>query len=346
MTERYKVLGAMLALGDFTVPELVQYSGVNQQTVRTVLVRERRSLKALGAEKGGGRGGRFKRFQVRPEQIEEIRQELNELYRSLAPIRPALAVGVEQSQDRDSVPVAILAAEDTLLRRFPEAQEIAERKRLLKLAEKVWLRYSLQIKEEGSDITRLHLESLDGLQKLCSAELAASYEPFFSRLAFDRAKESLRGVAAQFKHAGHAEHATELLDRALASDVTSPPAEVVRAKAQEMIAALKHPEVYVREVSVQAAAAAASAGDTLNQLASNLISRLRSDTDPIVRRTAAEVLGELKHWDAVVMQALATAAEEDEPSVQSAARKSLAILEAQSAERSVEQASDQAFETA
>src|SRR5438132_1204006 len=209
MIERYKVLGAMLALGDFTVPELAQYSGVRPQTVRTVVTRERRNLKPLGKEARAGRGGRFKRFQVQLAQVEDIRQELNELYRALPRERPVAVP--QQSLESEPVPLAILAAEDMLIRRFPEAGEREERKRLLNLAGSVWVRYGSGLPEEElPGTTRLHLESLDGLRKLCSAELATTYEPFFARVAFDRAKESLRLVAAAFKQAGQAEHAAEL----------------------------------------------------------------------------------------------------------------------------------------
>ena len=239
MIERYKVLGAMLALGDFTVPELAQYSGVRPQTVRTVVTRERRNLKPLGKEARAGRGGRFKRFQVQLAQVEVP----------------------QQSPESEPVPLAILAAEDMLIRRFPEAGEREERKRLLNLAGSVWVRYGSGLPEEElPGTTRLHLESLDGLRKLCSAELATTYEPFFARVAFDRAKESLRLVAAAFKQAGQAEHAAELLDRALASTVSSPPAEIVRQKTEDMPNALEHSEVFVREVAVQAVAAAAGFG--------------------------------------------------------------------------------------
>ena len=186
MIERYKVLGAMLALGDFTVPELAQYSGVRPQTVRTVVTRERRNLKPLGKEARAGRGGRFKRFQVQLAQVEDIRQELNELYRALPRERPVAVP--QQSLESEPVPLAILAAEDMLIRRFPEAGEREERKRLLNLAGSVWVRYGSGLPEEElPGTTRLHLESLDGLRKLCSAELATTYEPFFARVAFDRA---------------------------------------------------------------------------------------------------------------------------------------------------------------
>jgi hypothetical protein len=335
MSERYKVLGAMLALGDFTVPELTQYSGVSPQTVRTVVSRERRNLKPLGIEAATGRGGRFKRFQVQPAQAEGIRQELNELYRALPRESPVPG----QQTESQPVPLAILAAEDVLIRRFPQAGALEERKRLLNLAESVWQRYCSALPEENLPSTaRLYLDSLDGLRKLCSAELATTYEPFFSGLAFDRAKESMRVVAAAFKRAGQAEHAAELLDRALASSAGSPSAEIIRSKTMEMSESLEHPEVYVREAAVQAAATAASASNASWKLASDIVTRLQQDGDPVVRRTAAEVLGELIHHDAAVEQALTKAAREDEPAVRLAARKSLAVLEAHSSREAANQA--------
>jgi HEAT repeat protein len=106
----------------------------------------------------------------------------------------------------------------------------------------------------------------------------------------------------------------------------------------EMSESLEHPEVYVREAAVQAAATAASASNAPRKLASDIVTRLQQDSDPLVRRIAAEVLGELKHHDAAVEQALTKAAREDEPAVRLAARKSLAVLEAHSSREPANQA--------
>jgi HEAT repeat protein len=97
---------------------------------------------------------------------------------------------------------------------------------------------------------------------------------------------------------------------------------------------------------VQAAAAAAGTGYAFPQLELDIVSRLQDDSEPVVRRAAAEVLGELRHHSPSVEQALTKAAESDEPSVRSAARKSLAALEASSITRDADAISLQAFETA
>ena len=75
--------------------------------------------------------------------------------------------------------------------------------------------------------------------------------------------------------------------------------------------------------------------------------RLQQDTDPAVRRAAAEVLGEFtKDRDPAVERALTKAAQEDELSVRLAARKSLAALEAYPSAEADKAVSNQAFETA
>ena len=57
MLERYRVLGAMLALGEFTVSELVAMSDVQGPTVRTILRRESHYIEEVGTVPTGRRGG-------------------------------------------------------------------------------------------------------------------------------------------------------------------------------------------------------------------------------------------------------------------------------------------------
>ena len=54
--ERIKVLTAALALREFTVDELVSFSGVNRNTVRSVLERSPGIVEQLGAAAPDGPG--------------------------------------------------------------------------------------------------------------------------------------------------------------------------------------------------------------------------------------------------------------------------------------------------
>src|SRR5215471_15781702 len=111
MLERYKTLGAMLALGEFSVPELATLAGVGEPTVRTALQREAVYVERIGTEPTGRRGGQRGRWRLRPEKREVLRSQLREFEQ--------LGVGpwLEEYKEREGpVPAGILAAENALLR--------------------------------------------------------------------------------------------------------------------------------------------------------------------------------------------------------------------------------------
>jgi hypothetical protein len=119
MKERYKVLAAITALREFTVEDIANRTGVKQNTVSTILARDRGLLEKIADEKTGRRGGKRKRYRIKPESAESLNSELAELYTDL-PAPP--------------VPLGLLAAEDTLLVRYPNGKNPQEKQRLLKLA--------------------------------------------------------------------------------------------------------------------------------------------------------------------------------------------------------------------
>src|ERR1700761_8856954 len=79
MRERDKTLGAMLALGDFSVAEVADLAGVGESTVRTVLRRQGDKVERVGPQRTGRRGGQRVRWRVRPAGRESIRADLREL---------------------------------------------------------------------------------------------------------------------------------------------------------------------------------------------------------------------------------------------------------------------------
>lgn len=128
MHERYRTLGAMLAVGDFSVAEIAALARVEKSTVRTVLRREDDYVERAGKQRTGRRGGQPVRWRLRPGARESIRAILKDL--------EDLGAGswLADSSAPDSPKAAVLAAEDVLLRRAPAAHDPAERTELIKLA--------------------------------------------------------------------------------------------------------------------------------------------------------------------------------------------------------------------
>ena len=79
MRERYRTLGAMLALGDFSVAEIAALAEVGESTVRTVLRREKDYVERMGPLPTGRPGGQPFRWRLRPGARESIRAVLQEL---------------------------------------------------------------------------------------------------------------------------------------------------------------------------------------------------------------------------------------------------------------------------
>lgn len=126
--ERYRTLGAMLALGDFNVTEIAALARVGESTVRTVLRREDDYVERVGPQRTGRRGGQPVRWRLRPGARESIRAILREL--------EDLGAGswLDDPFAPDSPKAAVLAAEDVLLRLAPNASDSDERAELIKLA--------------------------------------------------------------------------------------------------------------------------------------------------------------------------------------------------------------------
>lgn len=134
MSERYKVLGAMTALDEFTVEDIVTKTGVKPNTVQTLIARHKHILKEIGNEGTGRRGGQPKKYRIRPEAVDSLYSELEALYQNL-PVRNFLESSLEAAEDQPQIPSGFLAAQETLLLRYPKARDLKEKQRILDLAE-------------------------------------------------------------------------------------------------------------------------------------------------------------------------------------------------------------------
>ena len=140
MLERYRVLGAVATLGEFTVDDIANLSGVGPTTIRTVLRRDARFVEKIGVSETGKKGGRFLRYKVRENQFSRLVGELRGLER-------ALRFDVDAPKDQQE---RLLAAEDLLVRVLPQANDEAERAALLERAKIAWLDAFRKAGLEGS----------------------------------------------------------------------------------------------------------------------------------------------------------------------------------------------------
>jgi predicted ATPase/DNA-binding CsgD family transcriptional regulator len=120
----------MLALGEFSVSELVHLSGVAAPTVRTILRRETELIERAGSESTGRRGGQPYRWRLRPEASARLRSELEKL--ELLGVGPWLG---DPPSEAEMIPAGIVAAEHVLLRRIPETSVFSKRAELIELAQ-------------------------------------------------------------------------------------------------------------------------------------------------------------------------------------------------------------------
>src|SRR5262245_18999028 len=125
----YKVLSAMLALGQFTMEELARYARVGLATARTVRAHSGQYLEEVTRAPTGRRGGQLRVFRVRPDQRAALRAAVDERFSSLG----GAAAKVAHARSRAHL-LGLLADQDLLLVRFPRTTDEEERRELFKLA--------------------------------------------------------------------------------------------------------------------------------------------------------------------------------------------------------------------
>lgn len=127
MLNRYRVLNAILTLREFTVTDLAHYSGVKDNTVRTVLGRDARFVERDGIRAQGRRGGQPIQYRLCADAEHDLIGILRELEGVGANLPPLV------TDQEDPVMLSLVSAEDILLRQLPQAPT-ADRAELVDLA--------------------------------------------------------------------------------------------------------------------------------------------------------------------------------------------------------------------
>jgi hypothetical protein len=218
MIERYRVLAAMLKQREeFTISSIAEFSGVKESTVRTVLGRDGSYWEEVEVDEPAKRGGQCKHYRVKADQAERLRALVSDVFRSLgAPDTSS------EAQPVTNTPLGILAAEDRLLRVFPQTQDPERKRQILKLAE-----ISLEGGRSEADLIlqnsadarareriEAHAESAENLVSLCRHELDLSREPGVRDSAYAGA---LMRLSDRFRELGEIPHAWSLQRRLLYS---------------------------------------------------------------------------------------------------------------------------------
>lgn len=197
MTKRYRILGAMLALGEFTVRDVARQTQIHENTVRTVLNRDCSDcIQRVDMEPTGRRGGQPVRYRLSEEAREKLQGMLTNLFAELG--RAGQAVTDPAAVAEEMAPF-LRDAEAQILSDFPRCGSREERTRLLALA-----RVTSQGKREDLEALRTggappyllgwlrtHVETLEGLVALGEAELREGDEAA-------REIERLRGRLKRF----------------------------------------------------------------------------------------------------------------------------------------------------
>lgn len=122
--ETYKIYAAMLALAEFTVADLIQYTAAKKSTIYSVISRSSQYLEELGSEESGRPGGQYERYRVRADQVEALSAKLKGITQ-IADILPERKI---------DVPADLKVAEDALINLYPVARSRAERQELIEIA--------------------------------------------------------------------------------------------------------------------------------------------------------------------------------------------------------------------
>lgn len=127
MSNQYKFLGTVLALGEFSVADLAALSGLQEKDVRYALRKNRRYVEKVGKQSTGLPGGQPALWRIRPEARESLLEQLRKMER-------AGATPWFGKKQQDVIRAELIAADDVLLRAIPATTDSEEQVDLIKLA--------------------------------------------------------------------------------------------------------------------------------------------------------------------------------------------------------------------
>jgi|SRR5581483_10132328 len=206
----------MLALGEFDAKDLARLSEVKLTTVRTILNREQsRLLEVIGSEKVARRGGRSLRYRIREEMIPVLREEYSDLFKQLSVSEQS---GSEHPSERSPVPLAVLAAENSLCVSFVEATDFDEKTHLLKMAEIACFDPDSNAASAGPRV-RAHFRALEVLIELSRAELNIGVDLFPIANQSGQLRNRIVNAAQTLAAVGEATTAIDLLCRMIFSPI-------------------------------------------------------------------------------------------------------------------------------
>jgi len=212
MLGRYRVLNAILALREFTVADLARYSGVKDNTVRTVLGRDSRFVERDGTQAQRRRGGQPIQYRLRPDTENDLVAILRELEGFGANLPPLIA------DQEDPVMLSLIAAEDILIRQLPQACP-TDRAELVDLATADYEAVQFLVSPEHKEaVTHRGVVAL--LLRLAEAEQGALTR---SQAPNSHTRQADRSVTAPETSGHEAEKKLEALGRDLRKLLTSWP---------------------------------------------------------------------------------------------------------------------------
>jgi hypothetical protein len=198
MTETDRILRAMAAIEEFTVADLVLACDAHAATVRTVLQRHREDLEELpGTRETGRRGGRWKRYRMRPGAISE------------------LAGGIGSgSIEADNVPPGLLAAEELLLSKQVPTASPSTLASLLRRASR-FRDGAVSAVVPSTPAAVAHRHVVDALITLTTGEIAKDVEALVvARSELERVQEELSHADKELIDAVEHRLATSPLNKA------------------------------------------------------------------------------------------------------------------------------------
>ncbi len=135
MKGAFKVFSGMLTLREYTVQDLVRYSGVEASTVRSILQRNPSFYHIIGKQQTNNRGGRMIIYATDDQQANVLRDKIDTIYKE---IRQFSTIADKQKVNEDiyqEIALSLRIVEDAILHLYREAKDKDRKTELLKTAE-------------------------------------------------------------------------------------------------------------------------------------------------------------------------------------------------------------------